>query len=215
MKVVKKNKDLLELDNCKLKTVEKYLGIERQDQITGKESVELYNNFLVTKDNNIKQVILKHNYDDIYYLPNLLKIYNKIAEKNKHSFYIKCSNKDIVVYYNHKDINLKKNSLLLTGYTEVIDFSSQIYYSDSYTFEWEPKKGIFKLKIPLLKGTLSNGNKCYYINTNDYIINLKNQDKIKYNIPENIIIIKDKNKCLIKNINMLIKETLSYLFSNI
>ncbi len=41
MRLVKHNKDYFNFQDFKLKTVEKFLGIEREDTISGKESVEL------------------------------------------------------------------------------------------------------------------------------------------------------------------------------
>ena len=42
LKLIRPFKEKLSLSDCKLKTIEKYLGIERDDTISGKESVELY-----------------------------------------------------------------------------------------------------------------------------------------------------------------------------
>ncbi|WP_394861578.1 ribonuclease H-like domain-containing protein [Paraclostridium bifermentans] len=45
LRIVKPFKEKLSLSDCKLKTIEKYMGIKREDTISGKESVELYKNF--------------------------------------------------------------------------------------------------------------------------------------------------------------------------
>lgn len=215
MKIIRDNKNLLELKNYKLKTVEKLLGINRQDAITGKESVELYNEYLYTNDKALKAIILKHNYDDIFYLPQLLKVYDLISSKKSINFNAICMQSSIVVSLDLEDICFKGAMAYITGKTNKLSFSDQIHYGDLYMFEWQPPLGTFKLRIELCEGKLSNGNKCLYLNTNDFICNLVNQDIIDYNIPNNIIIIKDKSKLMNNNIKMLIKETLLYIFSNI
>ncbi|MCB6994576.1 ribonuclease H-like domain-containing protein [bacterium 210820-DFI.6.37] len=67
------------LPNLKQKTVENFLGLwqDRKDEISGKESVELYYQYLSRKDPEIKETILLHNYDDILQLHRLLRVLEK------------------------------------------------------------------------------------------------------------------------------------------
>ena len=81
LKFIKPFKKKLSLPDCKLKTVEKYLGIYREDTISGKESVELYKEFASNQNNDLKEVILLHNYEDIYYLGKMFRIKKVLAEK--------------------------------------------------------------------------------------------------------------------------------------
>lgn len=62
------------MDRCNLKTVEKFIGIEREDTIDGAISVELYYNFLETKDDKIKDIIMLHNYEDVLNLPKIFEL---------------------------------------------------------------------------------------------------------------------------------------------
>lgn len=71
LKMMRTNKNTLGLEDCKLKTVEKLALIDRLDTISGKESVELYKEFLSSKDMELKKKILLHNYEDIHYLARL------------------------------------------------------------------------------------------------------------------------------------------------
>lgn len=68
----------LGLTRCNLKTVEKYVGIEREDKIDGGISVELYAKYLETKDEAIRDVIMLHNFEDVLNLPKIFKVINKI-----------------------------------------------------------------------------------------------------------------------------------------
>ncbi|KXZ39359.1 hypothetical protein SAMN05661008_00455 [Alkalithermobacter thermoalcaliphilus JW-YL-7 = DSM 7308] len=81
LKLIKPHQKKLNLADCKLKTVEKLLGINRKDTISGKESVNLYKEFVKTKNINLKEKILLHNYEDIYYLAKLFKIKDIISSK--------------------------------------------------------------------------------------------------------------------------------------
>ena len=88
LRIAKQNQDLLKLDNYKLKTLETYVGISRDDTISGKDSIILYQAYIETKSNQIKDTILLHNYDDILNMLPLLNITNHIDDVNPFSFYI-------------------------------------------------------------------------------------------------------------------------------
>lgn len=62
------------MERCNLKTVEKYLGIERKDQIDGGLSAQLYKQYLYNNNEDIRDVIMLHNYEDVLNLPILFKL---------------------------------------------------------------------------------------------------------------------------------------------
>ncbi|MCM8711672.1 ribonuclease H-like domain-containing protein [Clostridium sp. SYSU_GA19001] len=64
----------LGMDRCNLKSVEKFLGVHREDQIDGAMSVELYYKYLETKDEELKDIIMLHNYEDVLNLPKIFKL---------------------------------------------------------------------------------------------------------------------------------------------
>ncbi len=66
------------LQRCNLKSVEKYVGIEREDKIDGGISVELYNKYLENKDEGIRKIIMLHNYEDVFNLPQIFKVLYEI-----------------------------------------------------------------------------------------------------------------------------------------
>ncbi|MFL0247858.1 ribonuclease H-like domain-containing protein [Candidatus Clostridium stratigraminis] len=68
----------LGMERCNLKTVEKYLGVNREDQIDGGMSVELYYQYLETKEDELKDIIMLHNYEDVLNLPLIFKIIYKV-----------------------------------------------------------------------------------------------------------------------------------------
>ncbi|KEI13807.1 ribonuclease H-like domain-containing protein [Clostridium novyi] len=73
----------LGIERCNLKSVEKYLGIDRQDQIDGGVCVELYYEFLMNKDIKLRELIMLHNYEDVLNLPVIFKLtYDIKKDKN-------------------------------------------------------------------------------------------------------------------------------------
>ncbi|MBN2795235.1 MAG: ribonuclease H-like domain-containing protein [Clostridia bacterium] len=86
-RVVRASKKALGLPNYKLKTIEEYLGIYREDQISGKESVELYFQFMHQPNEKLRDIILLHNADDIRYMLPTLGILNHIPKSITEKFY--------------------------------------------------------------------------------------------------------------------------------
>ena len=68
------------LPGLKQKNIETYMGIaiSRDDEISGKESVELYNRYMETKRFDLEEKILLHNHDDIIQLYKILPIIEKL-----------------------------------------------------------------------------------------------------------------------------------------
>lgn len=62
----------LSLQDYKLKSIERFLGIERADQISGKESIESYRTYLRSRSETLREEILLHNREDIQYLVPLI-----------------------------------------------------------------------------------------------------------------------------------------------
>lgn len=75
-RLIKKNHHIFNLDNYKLKTIEKFLGIHREDTISGKDSVDLYLRYLKEKNTKDLEKILLHNADDLINMLYLNKIFD-------------------------------------------------------------------------------------------------------------------------------------------
>jgi len=60
-----KAKCLLDLPNYKQKTIEKFLGLHRDDQYDGGQLIPVYQHYSLMKDNESKKLILLHNYEDV------------------------------------------------------------------------------------------------------------------------------------------------------
>lgn len=215
LKVVRKNKSMLNLDNHKLKTVEKFLGIFREDKISGKESVDIYNRYLKSKDEKLKQIVLKHNYDDIYHLPKLLSIYDLIEEIDKLSLNFIFNNQNVSYDTYLSNVDVKKDRLLIVGNTEKLNLADQVYYGENYTFKWTPKLGVLELYVQLQGGLLSDGKQCVYLNKDDFSFSLDIIDESPYNVPISILIVKEDKTLIMENIKEIVKVLIQEISSKL
>lgn len=81
-RLIKPYQKQLGMERCNLKSVEKYIGVEREDKIDGGISVELYYEFLNSGDEGIKETILLHNYEDVLNLPKIFTLVYKVGENS-------------------------------------------------------------------------------------------------------------------------------------
>ena len=177
LKLIKPFKEKLSLPDCKLKTLEKYLGIYREDTISGKESVELYNEYVCSKCNNLKDKILLHNYEDIYYLGKIFKIKNILHDK-LNTITIKSSNLDVTLVplhfkTQHSQIVMKYS--ILCGSIIPINI-----YNDKYTIISDDK--YIYLNLSYNKGHDSNNNTILFYKMSKIIPLKLNDDFLENNI---------------------------------
>ena len=177
LRIVKPFKEKLSLSDCKLKTIEKYMGIKREDTISGKESVELYKNFVISKDISLKEKILLHNYEDIYYLGKIYNIKNIIDESLDY-IDININNLNYKVLLSKYKIT---NSVLHLNFISRKKFELPLnIFRDTYTISTE--ENILNIFINLNKGIDSNGNTIFFYKLGSIIPIKFNTDFIVDNI---------------------------------
>ncbi len=71
-KLLRPVKKMLGLPNCRLKTCEQFLGIDREDRFSGGELIYIYLDYLKTPDPEKLELLLLHNAEDLMNLPRLL-----------------------------------------------------------------------------------------------------------------------------------------------
>lgn len=64
-KQIKSLKRCLYLDNLKQKTIEGFLSINRLDKYSGADLIKVYRDYLKTGHENLKTLLIQHNYEDI------------------------------------------------------------------------------------------------------------------------------------------------------
>lgn len=73
-RVVSSCKKFLKLENYKQKSIEKFLGVEREDKFNGGELINVYSEYKKTHDSKTFDLLLLHNSDDIVGMTSLLPI---------------------------------------------------------------------------------------------------------------------------------------------
>lgn len=71
---VKPYRKLLGLENVKQKAIEQFLGIFREDALSGGELIPVYQEYLLTHDTRLYHLLILHNEDDLKGMPSILPI---------------------------------------------------------------------------------------------------------------------------------------------
>ncbi len=196
-RLIRANKKFLNLERYNLKSVEKFLQINRKDTISGKENIELYYNYLTTKNENILKTILLHNYEDILYLLPILKILSYFSYNQIIKFFPKPISDTIYIKLVEKKYNFlivtlfSKNNLAINYYNEycsitsndqdiTVKFSLQSLLIDNTTYQLINSNIIFDSDFDTLTADKKNSliiainNEFQYLNI---ILNLKHYFK--------------------------------------
>lgn len=73
-KLISPYKDVLGLENCKQKTIEQFLNINRDDLFNGGQLIEIYEKYLDNKNDELYGLLILHNEDDVKGMAELLPI---------------------------------------------------------------------------------------------------------------------------------------------
>ena len=151
LRVAKKNQSLLKLNDYKLKTIEAHLGIFREDVISGRESVLMYQAYIETHSHALKEVILLHNYDDIL---NMIPL-GQIIDASPFSippYKTIHTRKWYITGY-----KIKSNQLICTLSPQSRYRIEEIYYETQYLhFECLDLNAELKVNLSVLKDTQNN-----------------------------------------------------------
>ena len=159
LKLIRPFKEKLSLSDCKLKTIEKYLGIHREDTISGKESIDLYKDYSVNQNIDLKEKILLHNYEDIYYLGVIFKIKDIL----KHKLNVLCiATNNLSLELVPGSFKISKNILSIIYNTFEGNVFNINIYNDSYSIISDEKNLI--LNVSLDKGRDPNNNTILFYN---------------------------------------------------
>ncbi len=197
------------LPNLKQKTVETFLGLwsDRADEISGSESVELYHQFLRTKDQTTRDTILLHNKDDILQLSRLIKVLDKL---NLHKIMFHTG--FIVSYHDKKaciqKIEIRKDVIFVSGLHKNISMDYRCYQA-SHESAFFSKQRDFTLKIPY-KSTKSYD----YIDLEEFFYDCSVLEKYP-GFQSGYLLIKNENEINYAELNHLIKLILKGILKEI
>ncbi|WP_353096670.1 ribonuclease H-like domain-containing protein [Tissierella praeacuta] len=199
--IVKKNKAYLNLPNLKLKTIERSLGFNREDKYSGYDCIGFYYDYLKSKNTLLKENILKHNYDDLVHMLDIIMILDVLDLKK--SFSIEIKNR--IIKFTIEDMEVKNDMLNINGLLNPLLTNNIKYYGQNYTITTK-NLSKFHMSIELKHGYLTEEEKCIYVDTSEieHINNLK--DVLNYKLPSNILVLMIEKKYCIDNIKNLLME---------
>lgn len=150
-------KDMLKLENCKQKTVEAYLDIERDDKFHGGELISIYKDYCKSKNEYNYNVLMLHNADDMRGMFQILSVLT-YSDLFLHPF------KVVKVQANrYTELNGNTSEEVLMKLRFDAPFPRPLQMSaKGCRFSAEGTEGY--LKVPLLRGEL----KYYYANYKEY-----------------------------------------------
>lgn len=149
---------LLGLENCKQKTVERFLGIDREDTFSGGELINFYMSYQRDPEEDLLHLLLLHNSDDVKGLPALLPVLSY------HDLFHKVPVVKKVQANTYTDYaGMPKAELILTAELPSLLPVSFRMRTDAVSFKGEGTTGVFR--VPLLKEEMKyfySGYKDYY-----------------------------------------------------
>jgi len=205
LRVFRVNKDYLNTENLKLKTVENFSNIRRKDKLSGKDFIKLYKSYLLNPKKEYLELMWQHNFEDIKNLPKLFMNYRLFEDK------ISINYKEYIldIFINTKSISIISNRIKINTFTYNINTWDTIVTSFNYNLEWNKKKGSMSFKILTKKGKLKDGRILNYLDLKS-IFDTELTFPNKFNIPENFLVLSINNKPKKNNILKFISFLFKY-----
>lgn len=204
--IVKENRNYLNMENMKLKTLERYLGIFRNDIYSGKDCIEFYYNYLESKDEVLEERLLLHNYDDLFYMLDTIKILDVI--KDIKTFSVLINNKKIDCEI--ENIIEFGDNLVFTGFIKGRFELKLLHYGSNYKVVID-ESNRFEISIEYRKGLITPTQECTFIYRDDFYIPDEILDTSIYRVPDNVILLGVEKNYEVNNI----KSILIYLINKI
>lgn len=204
-RIIRKNKHYLNLENLKLKTVEESLGFYREDKYSGFECIGFYYEYVRTSALDLKENILKHNYDDLVYMLDIIQILDVIDDKK--SIYLNFNSKNSKLTIS--DFQFSNDMLKVSIYTDIPFRKNIKYFSRDYSITSKNFIHLY-LSIDIKYAYVSEDKICAYVDKNKYP-NIITNKLTQYKIPSNIYILMVEKEYYIENIKGLLKSILEEL----
>lgn len=206
---VKENRQFLDLENLKLKTLERYLGIYRDDIYSGKDCIDFYLEYTMTKNKELVGRVLKHNFDDLYYMLDVIKIHSIINEKKTHSIPFKDFKMSLLLH----ELNIKGDLFKVSGTVNSEKKFRLLYFDNSFKLSFM-EDNTFELILEVHEGLVSPDTKGIYIDKVNIKLSRDLSDSTTYRLADNIILLKvEKQYCIpniMKVLEDLVKNTLAH-----
>lgn len=156
-KSLSKYKNILKLENLKQKTIEHFLGLQREDMYSGGELINVYDSYVNSPSEDALTLLRLHNYEDVTGMIDLLPIlsYVQLFEGNfEVTGFEKCSYEE---YEGSHALELHLNLNTTFPLPKRFSFGFQDIYLTGFQNQ-------VKLKVKIYQGEL----KYFYSNYKDY-----------------------------------------------
>lgn len=199
---IRHNKNKLLINDLKLKTVEDYFNLKRDDTISGQDVIILYEAYKIEPRKEFSSLILQHNYYDVYNLPllfeSIINLYDEIIYYN-----------NLIIKINYSDFKFKKN-VLIGNFNIISDLKTDfIIPSINYDLKTDLGTQNIEIKIPVQFFKNNDIKEFYFINNDD--MNITKYTAIK-GIKKNLIPLKFNNEVCYNNIIIIIRKILDSIF---
>ncbi len=202
--LVRQLKPKIQCNDFKLKTVEKYFNINRNDTLSGKDIITLYEAFKIEPRKEFSSLILQHNYEDVCNLPilfsHIINLYDNVL------FY-----DNLIIYVLSDNFTIKKNTLLCRYSVVSSDKTNYIHNNINFNINIDSKTSIIELKIPLEFYSDDKIKEFFFIDNNNYNMN---SYSIIEGIKKNLIPVKFNDTVFNNNIINIIKHILDNIFKS-
>lgn len=206
-RLLRKNKNKLNLDNLKLETVEEFLGIYREDSYSGLECITFYLDYQKSKNSSLKDKILLHNFEDLLYLNEILVIIDILFKDQSFSINLKDEIMDMII----EEYKFKNDYLYLYGsYKNKNDINLSSFINNS-SFKFNDN--LFEITLEAKYGNLLSNIDVPFIDLRDYNLNInklifKNDP---HRLPCNIALLELDSNINIYNLKVLLTILLNNL----
>ena len=194
-KLIKENKIYLEFENYKLKTVEQNLNIFRDDIYSGGQCIRFYKDYIKTKETHLLDKCLNHNYDDLFYLIDIIKIKDIIDDKKS----IDSLNGRIMI----DNIEVIGEAFKVDGYFYNYNNIKIIDFDNLYNIDIKDDK--FKIEFNYSIGLVSPEEKGLFIDKNKFALDIPSLNA-NYKIPDRFILLQVEKRLFIENIKNIISS---------
>lgn len=130
-------KKFLKLENYKQKTIEKFLGFEREDKYSGGELINVYSSYLKNQDEETLELLLLHNWDDICGMTTLLPMFAYMRILNGEFAFENTEQNDTEIIFNcrlfqniPRRVSLGYKDFYITAYQYSLKIRIKIYTNE-------------------------------------------------------------------------------------
>lgn len=199
---IRKNKALLEIESLKLKTVEEYLGIYRNDIYSGKDCIGFYKDYILNGSSELKDRLLTHNFEDLYYLVDIIDIVDIIKDKKSFKLVKGQDTFEFLV----EEMKSYRDKLILEGSVKGLG-QNIIYYEDQFSIIVENQES-FEIILYPYRGLVTPEKIGKFVYKNDFKVLADTKANEVYNIPQDILLLQVGSKFLLEEILILLKNLL-------